>query len=204
MSWRLRWIVVAPVVLFVALTVVMSSCGGSSGCNGSFDQFGNFVPGVCPTPQPEPGFALETIVIGAGTPVPPTPSPGPTATFRQATPTPTGPFEPTPVLTATPTFKVRTATPTPSLIPQAQDTTVMRGQQVPFDAQGLFVKGKKIAIADITNSSSTLWTSTNQNVLAPPQPPPLGVSLALSLPPADAHARVSVRAGWQGLRSASA
>src|SRR5579862_5605810 len=76
MSWRLRWIVVAPVLLFVAFTVAMSSCGGSSGCNGSFDQFGNFQAGVCPSPNPGPGFALETLVIGAGTPLQATPTPG--------------------------------------------------------------------------------------------------------------------------------
>ena len=29
-------------------------------------------------------------------------------------------------------------------------------------------------VADITNSGSTLWTSSNSNVLAPPQPPPMG------------------------------
>ncbi len=174
MSWRLRWIVVAPVVLFVALTVAMSSCGGSSGCNGSFDAFGNFQAGVCPSPGPGLGYQLETIVIGAGTPVPPTPTAGPTATGHHATPTPTGLIEPTPVPTTTPTFKGRTATPTPSLVPQANPTTIAMGQQAMFNADGLYVKNKKTVVADLTNSSSTLWTSTNQNVLAPPQPPPLG------------------------------
>jgi outer membrane protein assembly factor BamB len=176
MSWRLRWIVVAPVVLFVAFTVAMSSCGGSSGCTGSFDQFGNFQAGVCPSPGPGLGFALETIVIGAGTPVPATPTPGPTATRPfQPTPTPTGSVEPTPVPTETPTFKQRTPTPTPSLVPQAQPTTVLKGQQVAFNADGLFKKNKnRIIISDITNSSSTVWTTDNMNVLVPPQPPPLG------------------------------
>jgi outer membrane protein assembly factor BamB len=174
MSWRLRWIVVAPVVLFVALTVAMSSCGGSSGCNGSFDAFGNFQAGVCPSPGPGLGFQLETIVIGAGTPAPPTPTPGPTATGRHPTPSPTGSIEPTPIPTATPTFKGRTATPTPSLVPQASSTTIAKGQQALFNADGLFVKHQRTIVADITNSSSTLWTSSNQNVLAPPQPPPFG------------------------------
>src|SRR5271169_6745993 len=168
MSWRLRWIVVAPVLLFVAFTVAMSSCGGSSGCTGSFDQFGNFQAGVCPSPNPGAGFALETIVIGAGTRVPPSPTPGPSPTgpFKSPTPTPSGP--------PTETFRGRTPTPTPSLVPQAQPTAAFVGQQVSFNADGLFVKKTHIDIFDISNARSTLWTSSNQQVLAPPQPPPLG------------------------------
>lgn len=151
MSWRLRWLIVAPVVLFVAGTLLMSSCGGgSSGCQGSFDSFGNFLPGVCPTPGPQIGFNLETIVIIAGTEIEPTPTPSSTSTGR-----------PTPTSTAT-------------LGPQAGPTTAAVGQQVPFHAQGEFVKGKKIEFASITNSKSTLWTSSDQNVLAPPGPPPMG------------------------------
>ena len=60
MSWRLRLIVAAPVVLFVALTLIMSSCGGGGGgCQGSFDEFGDFVAGACPTPGAEAGFNLN-------------------------------------------------------------------------------------------------------------------------------------------------
>ena len=184
MSWPLRWIIIAPVVLFVALTMLMSSCGGSSSCNGSFDAFGNFIAGACPTPGPQSGFQLQTIVIGEGAPVGPTPTPGPTPTFNKRTPTPTrtppgatptGPFQPTP--SATRTFKNRTPTPTPTLEPQAEATTGVIGEQIPFNAEGLFVHGKRQAILDITNSSSTLWTTMDQvgtNVLRPPQPPPAG------------------------------
>jgi outer membrane protein assembly factor BamB len=156
MSWRLRWLIVAPVVLFVAATVLMSSCGGgSSGCAGSFDPFGNFVPGFCPTPGPQAGFNLEMIVIGAGTPIASTPTPSPN-------PSPTPHVPPTPTATET-------------LGPQASPTAAAVGQQVPFHAQGLFVKNaKKMFVADITNRASTLWTSNNQNVLAPPGPPPMG------------------------------
>ncbi len=167
MSWRLRGIVVAPVVLFVAFTVLMSSCGGgSSGCIGSFDAFGGFVPGLCPSPGPQAGFNLETIVIGAGTPVPSTPTPGSTPTGK-------------PVPTATQT-----------LGPQAGPTTGVAGGQVFFNASGLFVKHTKMFVADITNASSTLWTSTDQNVLAPPQPPPLG-GIYSALTPGCACAGVS-------------
>jgi len=48
------------------------------------------------------------------------------------------------------------------------------GQQVPFNADGLFVRGSKIVIADITNRSSTLWSATDTNVLKLPGPPPMG------------------------------
>ncbi len=151
MSWRLRWLIVAPVVLFVGLTLLMSSCGGGdNGCPGSFDAFGNFVAGLCPSPGPQAGFELQMIVIGAGAPT--TPSPTPAAT----------PLKPSPTATQT-------------LVPEASPTTGVVGQQILFNASGLFTKGKKrVVVADITNGNTTLWTSTNQNVLAPPQPPPLG------------------------------
>jgi outer membrane protein assembly factor BamB len=48
------------------------------------------------------------------------------------------------------------------------------GQQVPFNASGQFVKGARTFVNDITNRSSTLWTSSDQSVLVPPGPPPMG------------------------------
>src|SRR5271167_2838411 len=159
MSWRLRWLVIAPVVLFVAGTLLMSSCGGSSGCTGSYNEFGAFEPGVCPSPGAEPGFNLATIVIGAGTPIPATPTPSPSPTGGRV-------VQPTPTAAQT-------------LVPQAGPTAAVVGQQVPFNASGLFMKGLKMYVADITNRSSTLWTVQNPPsplpiVLYPPQPPPLG------------------------------
>ena len=157
MSWRLRWLVVAPVVLFVATTMLMSSCGGGGGgCEGSFDEFGDFIAGLCPSPGAEPGFSLEMIVIGAGTVVPSTPTPTPSRTATGAK---------TPVITATPVA---------TLVASAEPTAIMVGQQANFIANGLFVKGKKSIVFDITNRSSTLWSSSNPNVLLPPQPSPLG------------------------------
>jgi len=156
MSWRLRWLIIAPVALFVMTTVLMSSCGGGGGgCLGSVNEFGDFVPGLCPSPGPGTGFNLQTIVIAAGTPA-------------AATPTPA----------ATPTGK-RIPTPTPTLEPQASPTAGIVGNQVDFHATGLFTKHNlpnplKVIVADITNSSSTVWSSSNPNVLKPPQPPPNG------------------------------
>ena len=154
MSWRLRWLIIAPVALFVMTTLLMSSCGGGGGCLGSYDEFGDFVPGLCPSPGPGTGFNLQTIVIAAGTPLPATPTPSPT----------TGPRHPTP---------------TPTLEPQASPTAGIVGSQVDFHATGLFTKHNipnplKVIVTDITNSSSTVWSSSNPNVLGPPQPPPNG------------------------------
>ncbi len=39
---------------------------------------------------------------------------------------------------------------------------------------GCSPRPRGIQVADITNRNSTLWTSSNQTVLAPPRPPPLG------------------------------
>jgi len=68
------------------------------------------------------------------------------------------------------------ATPTPvqTLVPLASPTAGVVGQQIPFQASGLFVRRTRMFVADITNRTQTLWTSTDTNVLAPPQPPPLG------------------------------
>jgi outer membrane protein assembly factor BamB len=144
-------------VLFVALTLIMSSCGGGGGgCAGSFDEFGNFLAGVCPTPGPQAGYNLELIVIGAGTVVPSTPTPSPLPTIVG---------QPTPVATASPVA---------TLVASAAPTAGAVGQLIPFIANGLYVKNSRSLVTDITNSSSTLWSSSNPNVLAPPQPPPLG------------------------------
>jgi outer membrane protein assembly factor BamB len=157
MSWRLRWLVLAPVVLFVAGTLLMSSCGGGgSGCEGSFDEFGNFVAGLCPSPGAEPGFSLSTIVIGEGPEPASTPTPVPSRTIVGAK---------TPVITATPVS---------TLVASAAPTAIIIGQQLDFVASGNFVKNKQSVVEDITNRSSTLWASTDPDVLAPPQPPPLG------------------------------
>ena len=83
-----------------------------------------------------------------------------------------------------------TPTPTASLVPQAGPTAAVVGQQVPFNASGLFVKGSKSFVDDITNRKATLWTSTDQNVLAPPQPPPMG-GIYSALTPGCACAGVS-------------
>src|SRR5579872_511479 len=148
MSRSFRWLVVAPVVLFVAATVLMSSCGGSSGCQGSFDEFGDFLPGVCPTPGPGVGFSISTIVIGNGTPIRPSPTPSPTPSgerTRRATPTVTQ-----------------------TLVAQASPTAVTVGNQVAFNASAELVHFFKHMVEDITTRGSTLWTSSDGNILQPP------------------------------------
>lgn len=142
--------VVAPVALFV-LGVTMASCGGGSSCFGSFNNQGLFIPGLCPTASPSPGFALQSINICAF------PS-------RTPTPTPTNGEVPTP--TKTPK---KTATPTPTFCPQTGPTGVATsGVTINFIANGLLAKGTQTTFSDITNAPSTLWTSSNPSVLQPP------------------------------------
>jgi outer membrane protein assembly factor BamB len=142
-----RWLVVAPVVLFVFATM-MASCGGGGGCSGSFNSFGIFVSGVCPGASPSPGYTLQSITICQGTePSPtPTPTPAPSPTKKQPTPTPTA-------------------------CPAATSTAVAVGDETGFLAQGFLTKKKKSKYQDLTNAVGTLWTSADQvgtNVLLPP------------------------------------
>ncbi len=51
--WQLRCLILAPVLLFVMCST-MVSCGGGGGCSGSYDANGNFEPGVCSTPRSQP------------------------------------------------------------------------------------------------------------------------------------------------------
>src|SRR5208282_1646744 len=130
----LRLIVVAPVVLLVLAAILPSCGGGSSGA----------------TPTPAPGFALQNIVIGNGSPTSPTATPSPTKT--STTPTPTL----TPRATASPTC-------IPTTAPLATPTPVQ------FNAIGTYLKGKNnLEYTDLTLNPFTFWFSTNPNVLQPP------------------------------------
>ncbi len=125
-------------VAVFVLSALMASCGGGGGCFGSFNSQGFFVVGLCPSASPSPGFALSAINICNGPP-PPTPSP-------------------TSGVTATPTA-----------CPQATSTGVgAPGDSIPFNAQGVLVKGKDTTYADITNAVSTLWTANNNPAGGPP------------------------------------
>jgi outer membrane protein assembly factor BamB len=139
-----RWLIVAPVVLFVFATLI-ASCGGGSGCTGAFNSFGIYVSGACPTSQASPGFGLQSITICQGTePAPtPTPSPAPSPTKKQPTPTPTA-------------------------CPAATSTSVPVGVQIGFTAQGFLTKKNQSMYQDITNAAGTLWTTTDQTVLQSP------------------------------------
>ncbi len=151
MSHWIRWLIVSPVVMLV-LAMMMSSCGGSSGCVGSVNVTGVFVVGLCPgQPTATPGFALESINV--------------CAVF--ATPSPTG-LPPT--ATPTPKHPTPTATPTVCAAPSAM-TTVAIGSFVQFSAQGVFFKKKKELLADITNGTNTAWGSNPANIVVNP---PLG------------------------------
>jgi outer membrane protein assembly factor BamB len=59
-------------------------------------------------------------------------------------------------------------------VASAAPTAGAVGQQIPFIANGLYIRGARSLVADITNRSSTLWSSSDPGVLAPPQAPPNG------------------------------
>ncbi|MGH7925065.1 MAG: PQQ-binding-like beta-propeller repeat protein [Candidatus Binatus sp.] len=140
LSRWLRWLVVAPVLLFVLGAIQLSSCS-SSGSTTS-------------TATPSPGFSLQSITIAEGPQ--PTPTFFPTSTASK-TPKPT----PTATLTPRPAASVTcVATTAPSAAPSP----------VQFNAIGTFTKKSKIQYEDITTSDQTLWTSTDNTVLLAPAP----------------------------------
>jgi hypothetical protein len=160
MSRWIRWIILAPVVMLVAGTII-SSCGGGNGCFGVIDTTGTFIPGLCPGPTPTQGYALEAINICQ----------------LFATPSPTG------VPTSTPTPKHPLRTPTPTRTPTATacstpapgtvfDTTV--NGTVQFQAQGVLVKNRQkgrktlTIFEDITNSANTFWGSNPPGIVVNP------------------------------------
>jgi len=157
LSRWLRWLVVAPVVLFVFGAILLSCTGGSSGGG--------------PTATPSPGFSLQSIVIANG--APPTPSFTPTATATgtaSTSATPTHTTRPTATVTKSPKM-----TPTLTARPTALPTTIEPGSvptggTVSFNAIGTFAKKNqsKTKIADITTQPFTLWTSTDNAVFMAP------------------------------------
>ena len=160
MSHWIRWIIVAPVVMLVAATI-MSSCGGNSGCFGVIDSTGAFIPGLCPGPTATQGYALQAIRI---CPIVATPSPTgvPTTTPTSKHPSPT----PRPTRTPTPTA---CTTPVPGTV---FDTTI--NGTVQFEAQAELVKNRQkgrktlTIFQDITNSATTFWGSNPSGIVVNP------------------------------------
>jgi outer membrane protein assembly factor BamB len=143
----LRWLVVAPVVLFV-FGAIMLSCGGGGG-------------GATPTPGP--GFALTIMTIANGPPATPT-----------FTATPAGTKSPTSTpITVTPTLTPRPAA-TSTTLSSSAPNAVPTGGTVAFNVIGTFIKGFKAEYEDITAGPLTLWTSTDNSVLQAPVSGPQG------------------------------
>lgn len=143
MNFARGWLFLLPLLAFVA-TAMLLSCGGNSGCGTTFDQFGNPQPnsGSCVngpgiTPGP-PGGSIVSISICPGPPPPPTPLP----TVTAATPT---------------------VAPTPC-------TDFFSEASVP---QGCFIQFHAVAtlnnkdVVDITNDSTSNWTSNETTELLP-------------------------------------
>jgi hypothetical protein len=165
MNFGRGWLFLLPLLAFVA-TAMLLSCGGSGGCGTTYDQFGNPQPnsGTCVngpgiTPGP-PGGSIVSISICPGPPPPPTPLPNPSAT-------------------ATPTVA-----PTPC-------TSFFSEASVP---QGCFIQFHAVATRnnndyiDITNDSTSNWTSKDTTELSPTTIQGIqGIYAALSMgPPVDA------------------
>ncbi len=143
----LRWLVVAPVVLFVFGAIVLSCGGGGGGA----------------TPTPGPGFALTIMTIADGPPATPT-----------FTATPEGTKSTTPTASpATPTLTPRPAA-TSTTLSSSGPNAVPTGGAVPFNVIGTFVMGFKAEYEDITAAPLTLWTSTDNTVLQAPASGPQG------------------------------
>ena len=140
----LRWLVVAPVVLFV-FGAIMLSCGGGGG--GS-------------SPTPAPGFALESMTIANGPPASPTFTPTPTSSKSPAA-TPSATLTPRPAATST-----NVSSSGPNAVPT--------GGTVAFNVIGEYIKGSKIQYEDITAGPLTLWFSSNPSALLPPASGPQG------------------------------
>src|SRR5580658_6501822 len=91
-------------------------------------------------PPPTTGFQLQSIEICFGSPAPPTPTPSPTPK----------------------------TTPTLTPCPGATSTAISVQETINFIAQGTFTLGTKTEILGLTDNSTTLWTSSNSQVLLPP------------------------------------
>src|SRR5271154_1211862 len=147
LSRWLRWLVIAPVLLFV-FGAIMLSCTSSTTSTS--------------TSTPAPGFSLSQLVIANGPP--------PTPTFTPSS-TPTSSAKPKPTTKPTPT-KSPTLTPRPSASPTYVPTTAPTGAPTPvqFNVIGTLQLFNRIKWRDLTTSSQTLWTSSDNTILQAPEP----------------------------------
>ena len=146
LSRWLRWLVIAPVLLFV-FGALMLSCTGSSST------------GTISTPVP--GFSLNALVIAEGPPPTPTFTPSATPTNTPKNPKPTT----KPTVSTTPTLTPRpaaSATYVPTTAPTAAPTPVQ------FNVIGTLKNGTRLKYKDLTTSGLTLWTSSDSSVLMAP------------------------------------
>jgi len=98
MSWRVRWLLISPVVLMIASAFMVGTNSCSSGSSGG------------PSPTPAPGFAIQSIIVYAGGPPSQTPTASPTQSPHGPSPTVTRSPTPTAMPTAAPTSVVQSGT----------------------------------------------------------------------------------------------
>ncbi|MGD0076066.1 MAG: hypothetical protein ABSD31_17250 [Candidatus Binataceae bacterium] len=146
MNFGRGWLFLVPLLAFIA-TGMLLSCGGNSGCGGTYDELGQYEPntGQCVngpgiTPAP-PNGNIVSISICQGAPPPPT-----------ALPTVTAGMTATPTVAPTPCGNFFTATAVP---------------------QGCFAQFHAVATlnnndtVDITQAGSSNWTSSEPSELSP-------------------------------------
>ncbi len=140
-----RWILIGTAMMLVA-GALWWSCGGG-GSNSACTTTASGIPiGNCGTPAP-PGPFLTNISICPGPPPPPTP-------------VPSGSISPSP-------------TPTETACPAPLPTSLPQGDSLQFHAVGTFSNGIVDNITqDITDNSSTTWTTNDPTVVVPNAEPP--------------------------------
>lgn len=145
MNFGRGWLFLLPLLAFIA-TAMLLSCGGNSGCGNTYDELGAVIPnsGQCvnaPGITPGlPGGSIISISICQGAPPPPTPLP--TVTAGQT---------PTPTTAPTPCGNFFT------------EASVPQGCFIQFHAVATLNNKTNI---DITNDSSSNWTSSDPSELS--------------------------------------
>ncbi len=146
MNFGRGWLFLVPLLAFI-VTGMLLSCGGNSGCGGTYNELGQYEPntGQCVdgpgiTPAP-PNGAVVSISICPGAPPPPT-----------MLPTQTTSPSPSPTTAPTPCGNFFTA------------ATVPQGCFFQFHAVATLSNSDTV---DITNAGSSNWTSSDPSELSP-------------------------------------
>jgi outer membrane protein assembly factor BamB len=196
MSWRIRSLIVAPVILFVFGALLLSCSGGSSG-----------------GPGPSVAVQLSQLIIYQGSPVPPTPTPSTTKGTKTPTPTMTA----RPVATSTQISVMETAqygvqglffkvnhpadvtvqdlTASAGTVFTSQNPSVLQPPQTPSSTPGLYLAiapGCSCVAASNSNKVTTPVGVTVAPVGSPCPPCPTQAPTATATPKSGAKAAAEI------------